>query len=204
MRISRHFTTASQDPYATVPFRTASSEIRNPDGSLVFQADGIEVPAEWSQVAADGLTVVGGSRDGMDIQVKGPVSAIESAFHVTMGMYQHPTENRTFYSTDREPTTTLPFQLWHVSGLDNYSIPHPLYVKRSEAVAALGIDGRALVSHATTGSGPSASFLRIDLRASYSVSGSLTGAGQNLGLLEYSVTDLDDLNTYPTLAHQTN
>jgi ribonucleoside-diphosphate reductase alpha chain len=53
MRIARHFTTAGQDPYATVPFRTATSEIRNPDGSLVFQADGIEVPAEWSQVASD-------------------------------------------------------------------------------------------------------------------------------------------------------
>jgi len=53
MRIARHFTTAGQDPYATVPFRTASSEIRNPDGSAVFRAEGIEVPAEWSQVACD-------------------------------------------------------------------------------------------------------------------------------------------------------
>src|SRR5215469_1734810 len=53
MQITRFYTTAGQDPYATVPFRTASSEIRNPDGSLVFQADGIEVPADWSQVACD-------------------------------------------------------------------------------------------------------------------------------------------------------
>ncbi|HKM72597.1 MAG TPA: adenosylcobalamin-dependent ribonucleoside-diphosphate reductase, partial [Stellaceae bacterium] len=53
MHITRRFTTAGQDPYATVPFRTATSEIRNPDGSLVFQAEGIEVPAEWSQVASD-------------------------------------------------------------------------------------------------------------------------------------------------------
>ena len=53
MRITRRFTAAGQDPYAAVPFRTATSEIRNPDGSLVFRAEGIEVPAEWSQVAAD-------------------------------------------------------------------------------------------------------------------------------------------------------
>src|SRR6266700_4994785 len=53
MHIARYFTTAGQDPYATVPFRTATSEIRNPDGSVVFQAEGIEVPAEWSQVACD-------------------------------------------------------------------------------------------------------------------------------------------------------
>ena len=53
MHITRRFTTAGQDPYAAVPFRTATSEIRNPDGSVVFQAEGIEVPAEWSQVACD-------------------------------------------------------------------------------------------------------------------------------------------------------
>jgi subtilase family serine protease len=85
---------------------------------------------------ANGLAVVGGSRDGMEVQVKGPVSAVEKAFNVSMRTYQHPTENRTFYAPDREPTTTLPFQLWHVSGLDNYSIPHPMYVKRSEAAVA--------------------------------------------------------------------
>src|SRR6516165_9067261 len=53
MRIKRRFTTEGQDPYATVSFRTATSEIRNPDGSVVFQAEGIEVPAEGSQVASD-------------------------------------------------------------------------------------------------------------------------------------------------------
>jgi len=53
MHIARHYTTAGRDPYEGVPFRTASSEIRNPDGSVVFQAEGFEVPAEWSQVASD-------------------------------------------------------------------------------------------------------------------------------------------------------
>jgi ribonucleoside-diphosphate reductase alpha chain len=53
MHISRRFTTAGKDPYDAVPFRTASSEIRNPDGSVVFEAVGIQVPAEWSQVACD-------------------------------------------------------------------------------------------------------------------------------------------------------
>ncbi|MGA7260727.1 MAG: adenosylcobalamin-dependent ribonucleoside-diphosphate reductase, partial [Stellaceae bacterium] len=53
MHIARHFTTAGRDPYETVQFRTASSEIRNPDGSVVFEAEGFEVPAEWSQVATD-------------------------------------------------------------------------------------------------------------------------------------------------------
>src|SRR3984893_1977870 len=53
MHIARRFTTAGRDPYEAVPFRSATSEIRNPDGSVVFAAEGIEVPAEWSQVACD-------------------------------------------------------------------------------------------------------------------------------------------------------
>jgi len=51
MRISRHFTKPGESPYATIEFRTTSSEIRNPDGSLVFHQEDIEVPTEWSQVA---------------------------------------------------------------------------------------------------------------------------------------------------------
>ena len=151
-----------------------------------------------------GLTVTGGSRDGMDVQVKGPVSAIEAAFNVRMQTYQHPTENRVFYSPDREPTTALAIPLWHVSGLDNYSIPHPLYVKKSDYAKANGISPEAVVSHATTGSGPSASFLGSDMRAAYYGGTALTGAGQNLGLFEYEGTDLADLTTYFKNAKQTN
>jgi kumamolisin len=80
---------------------------------------------------ANGFEVVGGSRDGMDVQIRGPVSAVEGAFHVTMRTYPHPEEHRIFYAPDSEPTTDLPFPLWHVSGLDNYSIPHPTWSRRA-------------------------------------------------------------------------
>src|SRR5271155_2386867 len=153
---------------------------------------------------ASGFEVIGGSRDGMEVQIQGPVSAVDAAFHVTMRNYQHPTESRTFYAPDREPTTDLPFPLWHVSGLDNFSLPHPLYVKRSEYAAAHGIDAEAVVSHATTGSGPSASFLGSDMRAAYYGGTALTGAGQNLGLFEFLGTDLADLTTYFKNVGQTN
>jgi kumamolisin len=155
-------------------------------------------------VKANGLTVVGGSRDGMDVQVKGSVSAVESAFHVAMRTYQHPTENRIFYAPDTEPTTDLPFSLWHVSGLDNYSIPHPMLMKKSDYAAAHGIDAKDVVSHATTGSGPSASFLGSDMRAAYYGGTALTGSGQNLGLFEFLGTDLADLTTYFKNVGQTN
>jgi len=152
----------------------------------------------------NGFDVVGGSRDGMIVQIRGPVSAVEIAFHVNMGTYQHPTENRTFYAPDREPTPNLPISLWHISGLDNYSIPHPNFVKKSDYAKAHGISADAVVSHATTGSGPSASFLGSDMRAAYYGGTALTGAGQNLGLLEYLGTDLADLTTYFKNVGQTN
>jgi subtilase family serine protease len=151
-----------------------------------------------------GLTVVGGSRDAMDVQVKGSVGTIETAFHVNLRTYQHPTEGREFYGVDSEPTVDLPFSLWHISGLDNYSIPHPMLVSRSEYAAAHGMEADKVVAHATTGSGPTASFLGSDMRAAYYGTGSLTGAGQNLGLFEYLGTDLADLTTYYKNAGQTN
>jgi len=55
MRVQRHFTKAGQQAYAGIAFHRAASEIRNPDGSVVFQAADIEVPADWSQVACDVL-----------------------------------------------------------------------------------------------------------------------------------------------------
>ncbi|MBE7183712.1 MAG: vitamin B12-dependent ribonucleotide reductase [Methylobacterium mesophilicum] len=53
MRIERHFTKAGQSPYAEIPFRKAVSEIKNPDGSIVFRLADIDVPEQFSQVAAD-------------------------------------------------------------------------------------------------------------------------------------------------------
>jgi subtilase family serine protease len=151
-----------------------------------------------------GFEVVGGSRDGMDLQIRGPVSAVETAFHISMNVYQHPSEGRTFYAPDREPTHYLPFALWHISGMDNFSIPRPLLVRRSDFAKAHGISAEAVVSHATTGSGPSASFLGSDMRAAYYGGTALNGAGQNLGLFEFLGTDLADLNTYFANVHQTN
>jgi len=53
MRIERRFTKADKKPYDGIEFRTATSEIRNPDGSVVFRLEDIQVPKAWSQVASD-------------------------------------------------------------------------------------------------------------------------------------------------------
>ncbi len=53
MKIARAFTEAGKSPYDRIAFRKATSEIKNPDGSVVFRLADFEVPAHWSQVAAD-------------------------------------------------------------------------------------------------------------------------------------------------------
>ena len=53
MKIKRQFTTAGKCAYQDINFTSTSSEIKNPDGSIVFQLDNVEVPTNWSQVASD-------------------------------------------------------------------------------------------------------------------------------------------------------
>ena len=55
MKIDRRFTTDETGAYGALTFRNTSSEIRNPDGSIVFRLDNLEVPEGWSQVASDVL-----------------------------------------------------------------------------------------------------------------------------------------------------
>jgi len=162
---------------------------------------------DWDAVVAfakaAGFQIVGGTRDSRDLWLTGTVANVNKAFHVTLGNYHDPVEDRTFFAIDREPTVNLPFQLWHITGLDNDSRPHPMYVKKSDYAKAHGIDPNKVVSHATTGSGPSASFLGSDMRAAYYEGTALTGTGQNLALFEFLGTDLADLNTYYSNVGQT-
>src|SRR5579872_3481541 len=70
MRIERRYTEKGKGAYAAVEFRTTKSEIRNPDGSVVFRLEGIEVPASWSQVAADILAQKYFRKAGVPARVK--------------------------------------------------------------------------------------------------------------------------------------
>src|ERR1700678_1962532 len=155
---------------------------------------------DWNTLVAfakaNGFAILSGTRDARDLRLSGTVANIEKTFHVTMGLYQDPNDARTFFAVDREPTVDLPFQLWHITGLDNDSKPHPMYVKKSDYAQAHGIEPEKVVSEATTGSGPSASFLGSDMRAAYYSGTALTGSGQNIALFEFAGTDLADLTTY--------
>ena len=55
MKVTRRLSRAGEDPYESIPFVERDSEIRNPDGTLVFQMEGVKAPEHWSQVAVDVL-----------------------------------------------------------------------------------------------------------------------------------------------------
>ena len=142
---------------------------------------------------ANGMTVTGLSPNRLVIDVIASVATIEQAFHVILGVYQHPSEDRTFYAPDREPWLDLNVPLWHIAGLDNFSLPRPLFLKRTAGVR----------SNTLTGSGASGTFLGSDRRAAYYGGTSLTGAGQSVGLFEIDGYNISDVNNYFTNVHQT-
>jgi kumamolisin len=150
---------------------------------------------QWAQ--SNNFKVTATSRNNMILQATGSVADVERALHVTMNLYKHPTENRTFFAPDREPKTDTPMQLFAIGGLDNFSTPHANLVKRSQ-------NSSRIISNATTGSCPQASFCGSDMRAAYYGGTALTGAGQSVGIFEFLGTDLVDVTTYYTNAHQTN
>ena len=148
---------------------------------------------------ANGFKILSTSRNRMNLRVRGTVETIEKALNVKMNVYQHPTEARTFFGPDREPSLDMPVRLWAVGSMDTYSTPKPM-VTRATVHAA---QPEGVISDATTGSCPSASFCGSDMRAAYYGGTALTGAGQYVGLFEFIGTDLVDLTTYYTNAGQT-
>jgi hypothetical protein len=151
--------------------------------------------ADYQSVAAfakaHGLTVSGTHPNRILLDVNGAVADIERALHVKMQIYQHPTEARTFYAPDSEPSLDLATPVLDVGGLDNYVIPHPCLRPMSLEQAKPYL----------TGSAPDGAYLGNDFRAAYVPGVSLTGTGQTVGLLEFDSGYLQsDITAYETLA----
>lgn len=70
MHILRYFTKNSSSPYDSLIFKNVSSEIKNPDGTIVFKLDNIEVPEFWSQVASDILAQKYFRKAGVPVCIK--------------------------------------------------------------------------------------------------------------------------------------
>ncbi|MGA2811848.1 MAG: S53 family peptidase [Candidatus Acidiferrum sp.] len=138
-----------------------------------------------------GFSVSDAPANRLLVHVNGTVSQINKAFHVAMTTYRHPTENRTFYSPDREPSLELSVPVTHIAGLNNFSLPRPKF-KRAPANFRRN----------SVGSGPSGAYLGSDMRAAYYGGTALTGSGQAVGLLEFDGYNASDVTA--SFAGQSN
>lgn len=124
-----------------------------------------------------GLTVTATHPNRLIVDVSGTAPAIQSAFQINLKTYAHPTENRTFYAPTSEPVVGASLSILHISGLDNYSIPQPM-IKRQPKKLGNNVSPNI-------GSGPFGNFIGNDFRKAYVPGTTLTGAGQNVGLLQF-------------------
>lgn len=143
-----------------------------------------------------GLTVTGTHPNRTLVNVNGAVGDIERAVHVHLGLYQHPTENRTFYAPDAQPAIDLETPVLAISGLHNYTLPHPC-IRAATAVPSAR-------DQPQTGSGTNGTYLGRDFRAAYASGVSLTGDGQAVGLFELDGYNPSDITNYEGLANMTN
>jgi len=133
--------------------------------------------------AANGLRIASTAANRALIDISGTVADVERVFHVHMGLYQHPTENRLFFAPDQAPTLDLAVPVLQVIGLDNKVLPRPRVA-------------RAVTGRAGTGTGPGGYFIGTDIRTAYYPKGTLTGTGQVLGLMELEGYDIKDVTTF--------
>ena len=141
---------------------------------------------------AHGLTVTATYPNRMIVDVSASVVEIEAAFHVALGVYQHPTDNRTFYAPDVEPSLDLAVPILNISGLDNFSLPRPRYK------ATPLVEGQAAAPQA--GSGTGGTYMGKDFRAAYVPGSPFAGTGQTVGLLEFDGYNASDITYYETKA----
>jgi hypothetical protein len=140
-----------------------------------------------------GLTVTHTFPNRLVVDVTGSAANIERAFQVRMQVYQHPTENRTFYAPDVEPTIESGLPILSVVGLSTFSLPQPM-LKRAPP--------NDRVRSQTTGSGQGGQFLGSDMRTAYGGGTSLNGTGQVVGLIELGPYRLSDVISYFTTLGQ--
>ena len=137
---------------------------------------------------ANGLKVTATHPNRVILDVEGATADIERTFHITMRTYRHPTEGRTFHAPDVEPSHDAPVALLNISGLDDYSIPHPNMKARPAANAAVPNAGTA----------PGGGYAAGDFRAAYVPGTALTGTGQSVGLLQFDGYYASDIAAYRT------
>ena len=140
-------------------------------------------PEDYEKVVhfaeSNGLTVRALASNRMLVDVAAPVTNIETAFHVSLHLYPHPTENRNFYAPDSEPSVDASVPILHISGLDNFTLVHRL----GGDIKPVPLDTNKIVAYAT-GSSPGGYFMGNDFRAAYAPGVTNTGVGQYIAIVD--------------------
>ena len=143
--------------------------------------------------ATNGLAVTHTAPNRLVLDVEGTVADIERAFRVTVQVYQHPTEPRTFYAPDVEPSVDGGLPVQGISGLNTFFPPRPASMHRAPS----SFDRRANATDSgPAGSGPGGAFLGSDFRAAYASGVTLDGTGQALGVFEIGGYNISDVQSY--------
>jgi uncharacterized repeat protein (TIGR01451 family) len=137
----------------------------------------------------NGLTITQTHPNRMLVDVSGSVAEIQRVWQLNLKVYQHPTEARTYFAPDSDPVVSARSPLLHISGLDNYTIPHPAGLRPSPPRQTGG--GTPLA-----GAGPGGSYRGNDFRGAYVRGVSLNGSGQMVGLLEFDGYYPADITSY--------
>jgi uncharacterized repeat protein (TIGR01451 family) len=138
---------------------------------------------------ANGLRVTARYSNRLLLDVSGSVAAIEKVFHLNLRLYSHPTENRTFFAPDVEPSVELKVPVLHVTGLTDFELPRPAGLRVLPGDRSSG--GTPL-----DGSGPGGAYRGNDFRRAYAPGVNLNGSGQMVGLLEFDTYYLADITSY--------
>ena len=142
---------------------------------------------------ANGLKITATHPNRAVLDVRGTAADLERVFHVQLSTYDSPTEGRTFFAPDAEPSLDLAVPLLGISGLSDYFLPRPML-----RAAARGTPGAPVRPQG--GSGTGGAYLGQDFRAAYVPGVALTGAGETVGLLQFDGFHASDIAAYEDLA----
>lgn len=145
-----------------------------------------------------GFTVTATHGNRMLVEVEAKAVDVEKAFNVRLHTYWHPTEKRTFFAPDTEPSVPADLAVLNIGGLNNYARPHPNYHLRANATNSVAKPGPKL------GSGLDGSYMGNDFRAAYVPGAPQTGTGQQLALVQFDGYFASDIALYESLNNLPN
>jgi hypothetical protein len=155
-----------------------------------FSATAADYAAVKNFARTNGFKISGEHGNRLLLDVTAKVADVERAFNFKLNKFKHPTENREFFAPDAEPTVDVALAIVDIQGLSDYARPHPKLHKMDSKTFA-----------PKNGSAPDgSSYFGDDFRNAYAPGAPLTGAGQQVGLLQFDGYYASDIAAYAAAA----